>query len=254
MMLFSRDTLSVVANIFISFIGAGVLGLPYAFKQAGLLEGALVMTFVAFFSVKAMLLLIDCKYKVVHVVHGGNAVNLTNIKIKEGKTYLKVLPEDSDDSDDNGKSASKKTSRANSPNVGEIVSKEGISYSDVVYSAMGHCGRLVLDVALLASQLGFCCGYLIYIIENTVTYFPMASKSKILGIILPFLFFLTLIPDLGKLAVVSLMAQAANCIAFGTVFWFDVEHLYLAHPENLKEFSLTGIPMFFSVAIYCFEV
>ena len=27
------------ANIFISFIGAGVLGLPYAFKKAGLLEG-----------------------------------------------------------------------------------------------------------------------------------------------------------------------------------------------------------------------
>lgn len=29
----------VVANIFISFIGAGVLGLPYAFKEAGLMEG-----------------------------------------------------------------------------------------------------------------------------------------------------------------------------------------------------------------------
>ena len=26
-------------NIFISFIGAGILGLPYAFKKAGLFEG-----------------------------------------------------------------------------------------------------------------------------------------------------------------------------------------------------------------------
>ena len=35
----SRDTVRVVANIFISFIGAGVLGLPYAFKTSGLAEG-----------------------------------------------------------------------------------------------------------------------------------------------------------------------------------------------------------------------
>ena len=33
------EKVRVVANIFISFIGAGVLGLPYAFKEAGLMEG-----------------------------------------------------------------------------------------------------------------------------------------------------------------------------------------------------------------------
>ena len=29
----TRDPVKIVANIFISFIGAGVLGLPYAFKR-----------------------------------------------------------------------------------------------------------------------------------------------------------------------------------------------------------------------------
>ena len=38
----------MVANIFISFIGAGILGLPKAFKTAGLLEGSIVMAVVAF--------------------------------------------------------------------------------------------------------------------------------------------------------------------------------------------------------------
>ena len=29
----ARDSVKIFANIFISFIGAGVLGLPYAFKK-----------------------------------------------------------------------------------------------------------------------------------------------------------------------------------------------------------------------------
>ena len=42
----------MVANIFISFIGAGILGLPKAFKTAGLLEGSIVMAVVAFLAVR----------------------------------------------------------------------------------------------------------------------------------------------------------------------------------------------------------
>ena len=34
----TRDPVKIVANIFISFIGAGVLGLPYAFKRVRLRE------------------------------------------------------------------------------------------------------------------------------------------------------------------------------------------------------------------------
>jgi amino acid permease len=42
----TRSALHIMANIFISFIGAGVLGLPYAFRQAGLLQGIVLMLLV----------------------------------------------------------------------------------------------------------------------------------------------------------------------------------------------------------------
>jgi hypothetical protein len=32
------DVARLVSNIFISFIGAGILGLPYAFRKSGLLQ------------------------------------------------------------------------------------------------------------------------------------------------------------------------------------------------------------------------
>lgn len=60
----SKSPIKIFANIFISFIGAGVLGLPFAFKEAGILEGGIVMSLVGIISVKAMLLLIDCKYRI----------------------------------------------------------------------------------------------------------------------------------------------------------------------------------------------
>ena len=64
------ESLKIVSNIFIAFIGSGVLGLPYAFKRSGILEGAFVMAIVAYFSTRAMLLLIDCQYRVKNVLQG----------------------------------------------------------------------------------------------------------------------------------------------------------------------------------------
>ncbi|XP_022257006.1 uncharacterized protein LOC106472768 isoform X1 [Limulus polyphemus] len=60
----TKNPIKIIANIFISFIGAGVLGLPFAFKESGVLEGVIIMLAVSVFSIKAMLLLIKCKYKI----------------------------------------------------------------------------------------------------------------------------------------------------------------------------------------------
>ena len=45
-------------------LGAGILGLPFAFKEAGLVEGCVIMLAVGFISSKAMILLINCKEKI----------------------------------------------------------------------------------------------------------------------------------------------------------------------------------------------
>ena len=123
------------------------------------------------------------------------------------------------------------------------------------FAAFGHIGRLIVDVTILISQVGFCCAYLIFISENMTSRFPSISKTQWLGLLMPVLFFLTLIPDLNKLALGSFVAQVSNLLAFGVVLWFDFDHLHLAtEKDHLTEFSLEGFPFFFSIAIYCFEV
>ena len=52
---------SVAANIFISFVGAGILGLPSAFSKGGWILSSAVTAIVCLLSVKAMMLLIETR-------------------------------------------------------------------------------------------------------------------------------------------------------------------------------------------------
>jgi len=257
----TRDPVKIVANIFISFIGAGVLGLPYAFKRAGLLEGVLVMLLVSYFAIKAMLLIIDCKYKVLSVLYQYE--NLTEeleeprtqekkrrsggekVKSVNGNTYVELKCSDVEDEEEEV--------GANNNRIAKSArGAHEIQYSDIGFAAFGVGGRAVVDFALLTSQIGFCCAYLIFISENLSTYIPSVAKESWLFLLLPPLFLLTLVKDISQFAVFSLFAQLSNIFAFTVVYWFDFQHLHLAqvHPQ---EFSLEGFPFYFSVAIYCFE-
>lgn len=55
--------LGVCTNIFISFVGAGMLGLPNAFRQSGWMLGSVVLSIVSVLNVYAMLLLVRCRKK-----------------------------------------------------------------------------------------------------------------------------------------------------------------------------------------------
>ena len=281
------ETLKIVSNIFIAFIGSGVLGLPYAFKRSGLLEGAFVMAVVAFFSTRAMLLLIDCQYKVRSVLQNcssssnkniGNATNskctnglhngVSNKKRNPSGGVLTEVIANGDETEpfedeafvedesskcliSNGEKNGWQDVKYSREHSG--VTQEIITYSDVAFAAWGEIGRLIIDGSLICAQVGFCCGYLIFITENLSNYYTSVTKTSWLVVLLPPLFFLTLIPDLRKLAIFSLMAQMSNLMAFAVVFWFDFEHLHLANAIHRKEISLKGFPFFFCAAVYCFE-
>ena len=55
-----RETqpLCCAGNLFISFVGAGVLGLPHAFQRTGLLQGGIFMLVVAGLNLHCMMLLV----------------------------------------------------------------------------------------------------------------------------------------------------------------------------------------------------
>ncbi|XP_065347558.1 uncharacterized protein LOC135944493 isoform X1 [Cloeon dipterum] len=232
----NTSPVKILANIFISFIGAGILGLPYAFKEAGIIEGIVVMVSVAVISVKAMMMVVDSKYHIENVLLAQSPKNKP-ARFVEHKVPL-LIEDSSDDSDVKS-------------NPIRIV-PQVVTYGDIGFYAMGNTGRALVDYSVVISQTGFCCAYLMFIMENGTSYFHFMTRTHWLVILLPLLYLLVLPRHLSRLAVFSIFAQISSIFAFGVVFWFDFQHYNVArfHP---KEYSVQGLPFYFAVAIYCFE-
>ncbi|KAK3798097.1 hypothetical protein RRG08_034653 [Elysia crispata] len=239
------NPVKIFANVFIAFIGAGVLGLPYSFKEAGILEGSFIMAMVGIISGKAMLLLVDCKYRIIESNKRGE--NLMGMR--EDGLYASS-PATPQEKQDLLKDEEELVTRIKNPRI--VTPGDDMSYGDVGFEAMGSTGRLFVDTAVVASQIGFCCAYLIFICQNLSDFVPSVGMVQWLLMILPPITMLTLLRSLNSLAFTSLMAQCSNLFAFGVVFWFDFEHFHEVklHP---REVSLENLPFFFVIAIYCYE-
>ena len=59
----------VAINIFISFVGCGMLGMPYAFKKSGWILGIITLSFMSTLNVYAMLLLVKTRRKLESMGH-----------------------------------------------------------------------------------------------------------------------------------------------------------------------------------------
>ncbi|KXJ22393.1 amino acid transporter AVT3B [Exaiptasia diaphana] len=233
----ATSTTTIFANIFISFIGAGILGMPFAIKEAGVIEGSVVMAIVGIVSVKAMLLVIDCKYKTIQKKCGnGKSLKAKNSEASfKGEAKQPLFVED-------GK------------NLREMKDQDQeIDYGDLGLYALGPIGKMLVDTSIVVSQIGFSCGYLIFISENiadmTSDHF---SKFAVLMAMLPPLLVLVNFRHLKRLAIFSIFADFANVFAYCVVFWFDFEHFdrVRLHPTLA---NLDGLPFFLGIAIYCYE-
>eukprot|EP01147_Barroeca_monosierra_P009244 gene9244-1526_t len=208
------STGKMFANIFITFVGAGILGLPFAFKEveAGVIEGSLMMAFISGTCIKAMLLLVDCKDEIIR-------------RRKEYYQQAKELYKGND---------------------------LEIDYGDLAQRTFGSWGWWAVQLSIVFSQIGFCCAYLIFITQNLKSLLGgLSSHTYLAGIIVPQLV-LGLIRDLKGLSIFSILADIANVFAYSVVFFFDFEHIEKVGP-HAKAIKLSGLAFFFGVVVYCFE-
>ncbi|KAI8797884.1 amino acid transporter ANTL1 [Biomphalaria glabrata] len=240
----TSNPLKILGNVFIAFIGAGILGLPYAFKEAGIIEGTVLMILLAVLSVRSMLLLLECKYHIIAVYESEDH----QMGMKEDGLFS-YFSGSGEETHDLLKEEGNLFTRIK--DFKPFVS-EDLSYGDIGYESLGAIGRLLVDLVVVLSQIGFSCAYLIFICRNLSHFLPSVEMAYWLIILLPPLSLLTLFRNLNSLAVTSILAQCANLFAFSIVFWFDFHHAanVSLHP---REMALENLPYFAVIAIYCYE-
>ena len=135
-----------------------------------------------------------------------------------------------------------------------------ITYGDLAHMAANKPGRAIVEVAILAQQLGICAVYFNFTAQNITTILddldPMHVPPTRLIVLLtfPLVSLLTLVRDWKRLATLSAVANVLMLCGIAVILSFTIRRL-LVHGvhRNLPAFQLRGIPVLTGQVLYAFE-
>eukprot|EP01079_Euglenida_sp_SAG-EU17-18_P004211 gene4211-764_t len=242
-------TMATCGNAFISFIGTGILGLPYMYGQAGFLPGTIGLLLVASVSLYTMLLVAKCKDSLTASGH-------------EAVTY--------GDLGDPGDCA-------------ESLLRIFLKWLLPLFSAAGKhaygaIGSILVDVSIILTQTGFCTAYVLFISRNVpVLFCSSTSEDSLLRA--PGLADVSSSPALWPaikalsvghgadtspdrplfypahevyLAPFSIYASVANMFGITLLFGYSFNRLMISSSETIWA-NWRMFPQFIGAATYCYE-
>ncbi|XP_044985682.1 amino acid transporter ANT1-like isoform X2 [Hordeum vulgare subsp. vulgare] len=207
-----------LGNIVVSIVGTGVLGLPFAFRTAGWLAGALGVAGAGAATFYCMLLLLDCRDK-----------------LREQETEEDGLGDERCRHGDGG----------------------NYTYGDLGERGFGPIGRYFTEAIIIIGQTGGSVAYLVFIGQNLSSVLPaLSSSTVVLAVLLPAEVALSFVRSLSALAPFSILADACTVLAVAAVVKEDVQLLAeRGRPfAGRSAFAgLWGVPFACGVAVFCFE-
>ena len=214
------SNLETLMHIIKANIGTGVLAMPLAFKNAGLILSSVSIWIMAYICIHCMHILLN-SYK-----------------------YIQGLKRNRDDHKDMG--------------YDDVV--EGILEEKYPEKPkLAKIGRLIVSVFLIISQLGFCCVYYVFIptnIKQVVDYYhpnnTLTIELYMCFLLLPLVLF-CMIKDLKILAPFSTFANLLMIFGMIVIMYELVTGEKKPFSEITMIASYEDWPKFYSSAIYAFE-
>ena len=257
-------------------VGTGVLAMPLAFKNGGLVLCSVTLWMMAFVCVDCMHILLNC-YKYVTLKRRDEFVYK---RVKDDQDFIQsALAAENRNLNTSSSSSSSSSSSGNSRGGGgkrdqsspnQQSHAESMGYDDVVYLVikdrfstnykLQRAVKLTISSFLIVAQLGFCCVYLIFVPTNLKQvidfYYPdntLSIQILMSMVLLPLALF-CLIKDLKILAPFSTLANGLIIASMLVIFY---ELFFVGSFKSTKDLvmvnSYTKWPSYFSSAIYAFE-
>ncbi|XP_068719716.1 proton-coupled amino acid transporter 1-like [Montipora capricornis] len=120
------------------------------------------------------------------------------------------------------------------------------------YPEKAYLGRILVNIFLCMSQLGFCCVYFVFVAENLQQVSDALDSKTWMAILLLPIILLSFIRDLRTLVPFSIAANIFCGISLVIIFQYLVRNIH--HTDNLPAFAgWSDFPVFFGITLYAFE-
>ncbi|XP_034230033.1 proton-coupled amino acid transporter-like protein pathetic isoform X1 [Thrips palmi] len=194
-------------------IGSGILAMPDAFSNAGLVVGTVGTLIMGVICTHCMHMLVKCAHELCR------------------RSQMPAL----------GFSEVVETAFATGPSV---------------LRPFSHAAKIMVNVFLCITQLGFCCVYFVFVAANlrdVVAHFWIDLDVQVyLGLLLIPMIVLNWVKNLKYLAPVSLFASILTITGLGITFFYMLQGL--PRTSSVHAFApWHKLPLFFGTAIYAFE-
>ncbi|KAA0060135.1 amino acid transporter ANT1 [Cucumis melo var. makuwa] len=230
----TTSTFQALANIIVSVVGTGVLGLPFAFRIAGYAAGSfgvLLVALATYYSGVQFSFLVYVRSSTVWVMKLINIHKLSWLRKVKCREKLTLQ----------GRSNESKT------------------YGDLGYICMGNKGRYLTEFLIFFAQCGGSVAYLVFIGQNLSSVFqghgiPLSSYIFLIAAVEVVL---SWIGSLAALAPFSIFADICNAIAMGIVVKEDIQKAIAGgisfNERTAITSNLRGLPFAGGMAVFCFE-
>lgn len=246
----STSNIATMMHMLKGYIGTGTLAMPSAFKNSGLIVGALGIPVMGLIATHCVHQLVRCQEF------------LSYEKITRNKKFQKSI--------------SMITTESDSSNYGDIDdSVNFLDYEDVAEEAFRRGPgalrnwasfiRKAVIVFLVITQVGFCCIYCLFCSDSLQTIiqnvYILNGKSKESGtvstgwlmlILLPFMVMLNQVKSLKHLAYASTVANVLQTTGLALIFVDLFQGLPPISSVPAVN-DITKLPLFFGTTIYAFE-
>eukprot|EP00043_Microstomoeca_roanoka_P008276 m.79723 g.79723 ORF g.79723 m.79723 type:complete len:473 (+) comp14175_c0_seq3:91-1509(+) len=148
-----------------------------------------------------------------------------------------------------------------------------LSYGQLTARTLGTFGLVTVNAALLVTQFGFCCVYIIFIAQHLQEFSDRFSYQVYALILSPGIVLITWIKSYKTIAPTSILANLCTFYSCAVIFAYYFEHLNtrvpaepdcplddtsstarcLFAPQGVSWTGISNLPIFFGNTIYAFE-